>query len=69
MILSGLLAAKQQVDDNVQIERLARVSPVAWRHVNFQGRYTFFDLPQAPDIDELVEKLARHPIGIIPALD
>ncbi len=69
MILSGLLKAKEQVGDKIQIARLARVSPIAWQHINFQGRYTFRDIPEPPDIDALVQKLNQHPIGIIENLD
>ena len=69
MILSGLLKAKEQAGDKIQIARLARVSPIAWQHVNFQGRYTFRDIPEPPDIDALVQKLNQHPIGIIENLD
>jgi uncharacterized protein VirK/YbjX len=59
----------QKAGDEVQIERLARVSPVAWQHINFQGRYTFRDIAQPPDIDELVQKLAQHSIEIVLTLD
>jgi hypothetical protein len=54
--------------DENQAQRLARVSPIAWRHVNFQGRYNFRLTSQTPDIDQLVEKLswAKKPqYGII----
>ena len=43
VILSRLLEQKQLDGDAVPVERLARVSPIAWRHVNFQGRYTFLE--------------------------
>ena len=69
VILSRLLEAKQAENDTVQVERLARVSPNAWRHVNFQGRYAFRQTQPAPDIDELVEKLRKYPISLVEPLD
>lgn len=68
-ILSGLLEAKLAAGDAEQIERLARVSPIAWRHVNFQGRYEFRQTQPVPDIDELVQTLAQHPITLVDLLD
>ena len=55
--------------DETQVQRLARVSPIAWRHINFQGWYNFRQTSQAPDIDELVEKLKLYPISLIEPLD
>jgi hypothetical protein len=55
--------------DETQAQRLARVSPIAWRHVNFQGRYNFRLTSQTPDIDQLVEKLSLYPISLIDRLD
>jgi len=68
-ILSRLLETKLADGDEVQAQRLSRVSPVAWRHVNFQGRYNFRQLSPIPDIDELVEKLKLYPISLIEPLD
>lgn len=69
LILSRLLEAKLADGDETQAQRLARVSPIAWRHINFQGRYNFREISQAPDIDELVEKLGLYPISLIDLLD
>ena len=40
--------------------RLKAVSPVAWTHVNFYGRYTFSEEPVAVPIDGFVETMARY---------
>lgn len=69
VILSRLLETKLADADETQAQRLARVSPIAWRHINFQGRYNFRQIPQVPDIDELVEKLKLYPISLIESLD
>ncbi|MCA9968294.1 MAG: Tn3 family transposase, partial [Anaerolineales bacterium] len=69
VILSRLLEVKQLNGDAIQIERLARVSPIAWQHVNFQGRYTFLESQPTPNINELVERLGRYPISLPDPLD
>lgn len=38
-------------------EKLKAVSPVAWTHVNFSGRYTFREEPAVVPIDGFVETL------------
>jgi TnpA family transposase len=69
VILSRLLDVRQLDGDAVQVDRLARVSPIAWRHVNFQGRYTFLQTQPTPNIDQLVEKLGQYPISLTAPLD
>ena len=69
VMLSRLLETKLSNADETQAQRLARVSPIAWRHVNFQGRYNFRQTSQAPDINELVEKLSLYPISLNDPLD
>lgn len=39
-------------------EIMSHVSPVAWQHINFTGRYKFMAKNKAPDIDVLSEWLA-----------
>ena len=43
-------------------DQLKRVSPVAWTHLNFHGRYEFSKIPKQFDLDALVERLASRPI-------
>ncbi len=69
VILSRLLEQKQLDGDAIQVERLARVSPIAWRHVNFQGRYTFLESQPIPNIYELAKKLGQYPISLTDLLD
>jgi len=69
VILSRLLETKLSNTDVTQAQRLARVSPIAWRHINFQGRYNFRQTSLTPNIDELVEKLRLYPISLIEPLD
>ena len=41
---------------------LTQVSPVAWQHLNFYGRYEFRKGPQAINMAEIVQELARVPV-------
>ncbi len=38
------------------------VSPVAWQHINFYGRYEFTTSLQSIDLDAVVRELADRPI-------
>jgi hypothetical protein len=41
---------------------MAYVSPVAWQHINFYGRYEFTTGVSPIDIDAMVSTAARRPI-------
>lgn len=61
-LLSGVLVLREQAGDYEGIARLARVSPVAWSHINLFGRYEF-DKPLEPiDLDRLIGELAMMPV-------
>ncbi|MDQ3397437.1 MAG: transposase [Deinococcota bacterium] len=40
------------------VARFKQISPVAWQHVNFAGRYEFRKTPEHIDLDAMVEALA-----------
>ena len=40
-ILSQFLLEKSKKNQSEQIEALKQVSPIAWRHINFYGKYNF----------------------------
>lgn len=61
-ILSNLLQLKEQEGDTQQVALLEHVSPVAWQHINFHGRYEFTKYPEQIDIEAMVQELARFPI-------
>ena len=61
-ILSRLLAHKEAVGDREGAALLKQVSPVAWQHINFYGRYEFTKAPTPINLDGIVEELAQHPI-------
>jgi len=61
-LLSRLLEIKQQQGDLGVAERLMHISPVAWQHVNFHGRYEFTKIPTSIDLDVLIAQLASRPL-------
>lgn len=65
-ILSDLLQLKEQEGDARQVALLEHVSPVAWQHINFHGRFEFRSSPEQIDIAAMVQELARYPIQSIP---
>ena len=39
-------------------ERLSHISPIAWQHVNFYGRYEFNTMAESVDLQALVKELS-----------
>lgn len=37
----------------------SKISPIAWRHINFTGKYTFKEKKNLPDLKEIIEKLKK----------
>lgn len=61
-ILSSLLSYKERTGDSQGAALLQQVSPVAWQPINLHGRYEFRKLPEAIDIDAIVQELSQLPI-------
>jgi len=59
MLLSHVLAYKEAAGDVQGVALLKYVSPVAWQHLNFYGRYEFRKAPETINMTEIVETLAR----------
>jgi hypothetical protein len=59
-LLSEAVARREQRGDTTGAEHLKVVSPVAWTHVNFYGRYSFSEEPLDVPIDGFVETMARY---------
>lgn len=60
-LLSGLLACREQTGDRDGVAMLARVSPVAWSHINLFGRYEFGKPVEPIDLERVIVELARMP--------
>jgi TnpA family transposase len=54
-LLSELLEYTERTQDAELADRLKRISPVSWRHVNFYGEYTFQEITEAVDLGLLVQ--------------
>ncbi|GAC1523588.1 MAG: hypothetical protein NVS2B16_31870 [Chloroflexota bacterium] len=61
-LLSQLLARKEAAGERSAVDRILRVSPVAWQHINFYGRYEFVQRPEPINLAALVDVLAQHPL-------
>jgi hypothetical protein len=58
-ILFRLWEYRKSIGDNAGADDILRVSPVAWHHLNFRGRYTFRSQRKPIDIEALVQELAK----------
>ena len=65
MLLSDLLEYKEAAGDIQGAERLKQVSPVAWQHINFFGRYEFRKGPEAINMREIVRELGPLPVRLV----
>ena len=61
-ILSRVLAHKEATGDTAGTALISQVSPVAWQHINFYGRYEFTRGPDPIDVDAMVEALTQTPV-------
>lgn len=56
-LLGTLIEAKEARGDSEAIASLKKVSPVAWQHINFAGRYEFSSDEDTVDLTKLIEGL------------
>ncbi len=63
-ILSELLLLREADGDIEQVTRFKHVSPVAWQHINFYGRYEFKRSSEPIDLDALIQELSDLQITI-----
>lgn len=56
-ILSNMLAYRETkaLDSDV----MKKISPVAWQHINFYGRYEFNIQQESVDLDAIIQELAQ----------
>ncbi|MFQ5471063.1 MAG: Tn3 family transposase, partial [Gammaproteobacteria bacterium] len=60
MILSEVLQHLESQDASTSAEELKRVSPLAWQHINFYGRYQFESEAPAINIEDIGRQLAYN---------
>jgi TnpA family transposase len=56
-ILSELLRYAEDKKDLDLADRIKRISPVSWKHINFYGEYAFRDTGEIVDLDEIIGRL------------
>ena len=61
-ILSDLLTYSDSTGDAARIALLSQISPVAWQHINFYGRYEFNRQPEIIDMKAILQLLANLPL-------
>jgi len=57
-LLSSILEIKEKMGDFEAVELLKKISPMAWRHINFLGMYDF-SLKDAIDIKKLLSAMLK----------
>ena len=62
VILSDLLTHSERSGDAARVAMLSQVSPVAWQHINFYGRYEFNRQPEPIDIKAILQQLVQIPL-------
>jgi hypothetical protein len=60
IMLSQAVTLREPRGDTTGATLLTAVSPVAWTHVYFYGRYTFSEEPVDVPIDGFVETMAKY---------
>ena len=56
-MLSRLWERLKSEGKDEQAERVKRLSPVAWQHINLFGRYEFYGDHNMPNIDEIIRHI------------
>ena len=62
VILSKLFTHSERQQDGDRMELLKLVSPVAWQHLIFHGRYEFYKAPEVIDMEAILQQLMHRPI-------
>ena len=56
----GVILEKEKIGNNEEIKQLKNISPVAWRHIHFYGRYNFQKKENKLDISAILEALSNQ---------
>ena len=68
-ILSELLERAERRQDYQRADAIKRANPASWKHVNLYGAYTFLDIGDGVDLQELVNLLEAARGGCAAAPD
>ena len=60
-ILSCLYEYYERIGDKESCDLIKRLSPVAWQHINFVGRYEFYPKEKNIDLQQLIQDLLSSP--------
>lgn len=58
-LLSNAITRKEEMNATEEILSLKQISPTAWQHINFLGRYEFGRVDSLINIEEIVDKLPQ----------
>lgn len=56
-LLSELYARYEKLGDKDALERIKKISPIAWRHINLGGRYEFTIILEALNVTEMLKNV------------
>lgn len=56
-ILSELIDYAEREKDFDLVDRIKRISPVSWRHINFYGEYLFRETGNLIDLEQMINRL------------
>ena len=59
-LLSSLLAHYEKEGNAEMVERIKRLSPVAWQHINLVGKFEFYSDEKVIDLQLVIEALIRN---------
>jgi len=58
-LLSKLVAHKEESGCFQDADRLKRISPVAWQHINLHGRYKFYKKIEDIDLNAIIQQISQ----------
>jgi TnpA family transposase len=67
-ILSQLLEHQEQTGDTQGPEATKKIAPIAWQHINLQGRFEFLKQPDTLNVDAIIRALTGRRVGRTMAL-
>jgi TnpA family transposase len=56
-ILSRLLENTETIKHTEKMDLIKKISPIAWRHINFYGQYEFYRKDISIDVEEIINTL------------